>query len=101
MAHQTDNVHNDDSNDGNPKANEFIDTVTEYLSVGQLPRVSREDPERIRVDSVIETSDCLCVLCSLSANFLIFPSFIVLFLYSTVQKSAVQYSIRPPGRSER
>ena len=24
--------------------------------IGQLPRVSREDPERIRVDSVFETS---------------------------------------------
>ena len=31
----------------------------------------------------------------LIVNFLIFPSFILLFLYSTVQKSAVQYSIRP------
>ena len=31
--------------------------------IGQLPRVSGEDPERIRVDSVVETS----VLCSLSA----------------------------------
>merc|ERR1712002_1362057 len=30
-----------------------------------------------------------------SANFLIFPSFILLFLYSTVQKSAVQYSYWP------
>ena len=57
------------------------------IIIGQLPRVSGEDPERIRVDSVVETS----VLC-LSANFLIFPSFILLFLYSTVQKSAVQYS---------
>ena len=35
--------------------------------------------------------DCSMV----SSNFLIFPSFILLFLYSTVQKSAVQYSIRP------
>ena len=61
--------------------------------IGQLPRVSREDPKRIRVDSVFETSVlCLFVLCSLSANFLIFPSFILLLLYSTVQKSAVQYS---------
>ena len=34
-------------------------------------------------------SVCLSV-CSLSPNFLIFPSFILLFLYSTVQKSAVQ-----------
>merc|ERR1712163_89934 len=37
---------------------------------------------------------CLFFVC-LSSNFLIFPSFILLFLYSTVQKSAVQYSIRP------
>ena len=34
----------------------------------------------------------LCLIVCLSANFLIFPSFILLFLYSTVQKSAVQYS---------
>ena len=27
--------------------------------IGQLPRVSGEDPERIRVDSVVETSVCL------------------------------------------
>merc|ERR1712240_168466 len=59
------------------------------LSVGQLPRVSTED----RVVSVFEFRVCLFfVLCSLSANFLIFPSFILLFLYSTVQKSGVQYS---------
>ena len=37
---------------------------------------------------------CLIVPC-VSANFLIFPSFILLFLYSTVQKSAVQYSYWP------
>ena len=55
--------------------------------VGQLPRVSTED----RVVSVFEPSVCLILAC-LSANFLIFPSFILLFLYSTVQKSAVQYS---------
>merc|ERR1712002_395216 len=36
-------------------------------------------------------SVCLFFVC-LSANFLIFSSFILLFLYSTVQKSAVQYS---------
>ena len=35
----------------------------------------------------------------LSANFLIFPSFILLFLYSTVQKSAVQYSYWPAPSS--
>merc|ERR1712121_219199 len=56
---------------------------------------SLEYPERIRVDSVVETS----VLYSLSANFLIFPSFILLFLYSTVQKSAVQYSYWPAPSS--
>merc|ERR1712239_2415 len=54
--------------------------------IGQLPRVSTED----RVVSVFEPF----VLC-LIVNFLIFSSFILLFLYSTVQKSAVQYSIRP------
>ena len=53
------------------------------MYIGQLPRVSTED----RVVSVFETLDSW-----LSANFLIFPSFILLFLYSTVQKSAVQYS---------
>ena len=33
--------------------------------IGQLPRVSREDPERIRVDSVVETFVCslFSVLC--------------------------------------
>merc|ERR1712240_436880 len=36
-------------------------------------------------------SDCSLV----SSNFLIFPSFILFFLYSTVQKSAVQYSYWP------
>ena len=118
-------------------------------AIGQLPRVSRQDPERIRVDSVVETCVLfvckqtfsffllsffsfytvqyrrvqystviywpapssiqrglewtqllkrliVCSLCAwLSANFLIFPSFILLFLYSTVQKSAVQYSYWP------
>jgi len=63
---------------------------------------SLEYPQRIEwSQSLNRLSVCLSVLCSLSvwlsANFLIFPSFILLFLYSTVQKSAVQYSIRPPG----
>ena len=31
--------------------------------IGQLPRVSGEDPERIRVDSVSETSVCLFFVC--------------------------------------
>ena len=61
-------------------------------NIGQLPRVSGKDPERIRGDSVVETLVCSLSVCSLSSNFLIFPSFILLLLYSTVQKSAVQYS---------
>ena len=40
-------------------------TFKNYILIGQLPRVSREDPERIRVDSVFETLDC-----SLSVLFL-------------------------------
>ena len=55
---------------------------------------SPEYPQRIRVASVFEPFDCSLLVC-LEANFLIFSSFILLFLYSTVQKSAVQYSIRP------
>ena len=31
--------------------------------IGQLPRVSGEDPERIRVDSVFETSVCSLSVC--------------------------------------
>ena len=30
----------------------------DFPEIGQLPRVSGEDPERIRVDSVFETSVC-------------------------------------------
>ena len=42
------------------------------------------------------------VLClSVCQQIFSFSSFNLLFLYSTVQKSAVVYSIRPPGRSER
>ena len=55
---------------------------------------SLEYPQRIRVVSVFETFICLILDC-LIVNFLIFPSFILLFLYSTVQKSAVQYSYWP------
>ena len=70
----------------------YINVYLSMVHIGQLPRVSGEDPERIRVDSVVETFVCLFVclsVCSLSSNFLIFPSFNLLFLYSTVQKSAV------------
>merc|ERR1711873_394040 len=80
-----------------------------------------DDPQGIRVASVFEFSECLfsvgplsptihrglewpqflnslcaCLIVPcVSANFLIFLSFILLFLYSTVQKSAVQYSYWP------
>ena len=54
-------------------------------NVGQLPRVSREDPERIRVDSVFETLDCLFVLCLL-ANLV---TFCTIKYYSAVQYSMV------------
>ena len=33
------------------------------FTIGQLPRVSVEDPERIRVDSVFETLVCLFFVC--------------------------------------
>ena len=67
-------------------------TIGRVLHIGQLPRVSREDPERIRVDSVFETFVCSLSVCSLFVSkFSHFPSFSLLFLYSTVQKSAVQY----------
>merc|ERR1712082_511876 len=74
--------------------------IGQYCSIiGQLPRVSTED----RVVSVFEPCVCLffvlCLIVCLSANFLIFPSFILLFLYSTVQKSAVQYSYWPTPSS--
>ena len=50
---------------------------------------SLEYPQRIEwSQSLNRVSVCSMV----SSNFLIFPSFILLFLYSTVQKSAVQYS---------
>merc|ERR1712240_954534 len=64
------------------------------LSVGQLPRLSREDPERIRVDSVFETSVCSLSVCLFFvikfSNFFLFhpPLFIQ---YSTEECSTVQY----------
>ena len=57
--------------------------------IGQLPRLSTEDEDR--VDSVIETFTYLCVLYLSVSKFSHFPSFNLLFLYSTVQKSVVQY----------
>merc|ERR1712098_435005 len=57
---------------------------------------SLEYPQRIEWSQSLNRLSVCLIVCSLSAclsaNFLIFPSFILLFLYSTVQKSAVQYS---------
>ena len=56
--------------------------------------------QRIRVASVFEFFVCLfdCSLCV--CKFSHFSSFILLFLYSTVQKSAVQYSILERARND-
>ena len=57
--------------------------------IGQLPRVSTED--RDRVVSVFEFHLVLYLfVCSLSANFLIFP--LSAFSFYTVQYRRVQYS---------
>ena len=43
----------------------------EHNCIGQLPRVSGEDPERIRVDSVVETSVCLFFSCKQIFSFFV------------------------------
>ena len=71
-----------------------VDSVVETF-IGQLPRVSGEDPERIRVDSVFETFISLCVcsfLVSKFSNFSLFqPSLFI--QYSTEECSTVQVFI--------
>ena len=64
-----------------------VDSVVETF-IGQLPRVSGKDPERIRVDSVIETCTCVFFVLCLWANFLIFP--LSAFSFYTVQYRGVQ-----------
>ena len=60
-------------------------------NIGQLPRVSGEDPERIRVDSVVETS-VLCLIVSKFSHFSLFhPSLFI--QYSTEECSTVQLFI--------
>ena len=62
-----------------------------YVPIGQLPRVSGEDPERIRVDSVVETS-VLCLIVSKFSHFSLFhPSLFI--QYSTEECSTVQLFI--------
>ena len=72
------------------------------IYIGQLPRVSGEDPERIRVDSVVETSVCslFFVLCKQIFSFFIQYSteecstvqLLCIAVYGPVQYSTVQYS---------
>ena len=62
------------------------------LFIGQLPRVSREDPERIRVDSVFETFTCSLHICQQIFSFSLFqPSLFI--QYSTEECSTVQVFI--------
>ena len=89
----------------------LVQETLKYLEVGGegltkegvILANSLEYPERIqRGLEWTQFLKRLSVLCSLFVGkFSHFPSFSLLFLYSTVQRSAVVYSIRPPGRSER
>ena len=71
----------------------FIQYSTEECSTVQLLASSLKYPERIRVDSVVETSDCLSVLCLLVCLqiFSFFP--LSSFSFYTVQYRRVQYSM--------
>merc|ERR1712175_28022 len=66
----------------------FLTDNFNAFTVGQLPRVSREDPERIRVDSVVETSVCSLLDCQQIFSFFPLSS----FSFYTVQYRRVQYS---------
>merc|ERR1712240_729474 len=66
----------------------FIQYSTEECSTVQLLASSLEYPERIRVDSVVETSDCLFLVSKFSNFFLFHPS--IFIQYSTEECSTVQ-----------
>ena len=70
----------------------FIQYSTEECSTVQLLASSLEYPERIRVDSVVETSVCLFFVCLLACQqiFSFFP--LSFFSFYTVQYRRVQYS---------
>ena len=70
----------------------------DWISIGQLPRVSREDPERIRVDSVFETCVLCLSVCGQIFSFSLFqPSLFI--QYSTEECSSVQYKAAGPVRA--
>merc|ERR1712240_785680 len=66
----------------------FIQYSTEECSTLQLLASSLEYPERIRVDSVVETFDCLFSACHQIFSFFPLSS----FSFYTVQYRRVQYS---------
>merc|ERR1712082_456875 len=66
----------------------FIQYSTEECSTVQLLASSLEYPERIRVDSVVET--CVCSLSACQQIFSFFP--LSSFSFYTVQYRRVQYS---------
>merc|ERR1712175_54954 len=76
----------------------FLTDNFNAFTVGQLPRVSGEDPERIRVDSVVETFVCSLFFVIKFSNFSLFhPSLII--QYSTEECSTVQYKAAGPVRA--
>ena len=79
----------------------FIQYSTEECSTVQLLASSLEYPERIRVDSVVETLVCLSVcvfFVSKFSNFSLFHSSIFI-QYSTEECSTVQYKAAGPVRA--
>ena len=72
---------------------EWTQFLKRLFFIGQLPRVSREDPERIRVDSVFETCVlCVFFVCHQIFSFSLFqPSLFI--QYSTEECSTVQVFI--------
>merc|ERR1712240_227540 len=69
----------------------FVLNNLKRYDVGQLPRVSGKDPERKEWTQLLKRS-LFFVLCLFTCGQIFsFSSFNLLFLYSTVQKSTVQY----------
>ena len=78
--------------DGNVPSFQSVFVCANVCEIGQLPRLSREDPERIRVDSVFETFICVFSACKQIFSFSLFqPSLFI--QYSTEECSTVQLFI--------